>query len=496
MFEYPSMPPSRISHTSAQSQHFASLQQGSHLLLFSIASATAAVTITAGRLLLSETGTVLLLLSDGTSYGLPSFEGDFIGECKTQTLPMAIGKFMVAAASSPYVRSTPLICIFLSSAAFVVGVILIRNDLTAYAIKLNSIIGMEMVHKIRRNVSCGRNNLLQKLERGVDYVDSMVADDVIRAFVKSVNEIVTCAAGGYALYSLPDQVLSTSSHHSTNETSDGRILGVQNNNARRQVICAMDPSLDDVLFHPGGLWNITPGFREYLTGLTRGSIANKPVVTFDADAPTVDSTANESDSHEIDDENEKLRSDGSLPKLIHVRQPQQSGAASSQERGPARSEMRDAKNSSSATHTNTSSARNHQQQEPSPSTIQYDKILQRTACAATFCFFLHLHKSPSTRKTWKSTIHFFASCGLLSTAVSAGVASLLTSNADNSVIASVCTKAIRGMSLLPNAKLMESWNTIRDTIKRNRQLQMALAFSVFYGLKRRAALNGGAGRRR
>jgi hypothetical protein len=133
---------------------------------------------------------------------------------------------------------------------------------------------------------------------------------------------------------------------------------------------------------------------------------------------------------------------------------------------------------------NINSSSDKEQEPPTPPPIQFDKILQSIAVTATICFFLHLQKSPSTRKTWKSALNLGASCGLLSTAVGTGVASILSSTAENSIIGMICLKGLEGMRYLPNVKIRELFHKFREIIKSNRQLQMALAFTVVYGLKR------------
>jgi hypothetical protein len=391
---------------------------------------------------------------------------------------------MIRTASSSYVRSAPLILIFLSSAAFAVGVILIRNEMGVYASRLGFTSFDEIVCTMKTNLSVGKTNLEQRLENAIDCIDSMVVDDVLRMVVKTGNEIVTGVAGGFLLYSLPDKALPQGSISSS--IGDGGETLIQTQNARRRVINAMDPSFDDVLFRPGGLWSVTPGFREYLIGLVRSRNSETPSIEC-VDAPTVDSTANESESHE---DEKFIGSNKSLPTLIHVHKPQAETPPAPEDRASRSGEtvfeavtatVKDALLSSLG---NINSSSDKEQEPPTPPPIQFEKILQSIAVTATICFFLHLQKSPSTRKTWKSALNLGASCALLSTAVGTGVASILSSTAENSIIGMICLKGLEGMSYLHNVKIRELFHKFREIIKSNRQLQMALAFTVVYGLKR------------
>ena len=486
MFEYPSMPPYKPARCAENNKHPNAMAIGPRLLLLSLTGISAAAGITACRLLLSETGDVLLLLSnkemvnvDGILNGV---DYEFGRQCSS-TLMEDVGKYLMTAASSPYVRSAPLILLVLSSAAFVVGVVLVHNELRVYASKLETFVGSDLnnlFHKIQTNFRLGRENLEQRLEKTIECIDDVVADDILRSIVKTGNEFAAGIVGGYALYSLPDQILSQSSKYlscNNDEEAPCQIL-----NARRQLIHSLDASFDDVLFRRGGLWNIAPGLRDSLLSFTR-STAKVSSVTI-ADAPTVDSTANESESHE--GEHNILESRRSLPRLIHVcQQPQVDSETSMAAQGNERATPRETNNLSSTPRRHVNGKSTEQNSQPDrPAQIQLEKILRRTAFAAIFCFFLHLHKSPFTRKSWRSALHFFTSCGLLSTGVGLGVASILSSNIDSSMLGPVCNNAIQGMALLSNEKVRDLLNKFRGMIKNNSKLQMALAMTVMYGIKR------------
>ena len=394
-------------------------------------------------------------------------------QCGTNIIMTNLANYLIVTASSPYLRSTPLVLVFLSSAAFIAGIIIIREGVNVYGGAC-----CELLRKVNMNVTSGKKKIDTQLVKTIDCIDTMVADDIIRTIVKAGNEMGAGIIGGYALYSLPDQILQPSS---SNNKCD---MTVQMQSRRRAFINTMDSSFNDILFQPGGLWNIAPGLREHLTSFTK--VNAKQTTAGMMDAPTVDSTANESASEDEVREEIILDSNKTFPSHIHVRQHQQHGdanlpASTSREkttRGPCGDDRE-------ATSLVGITSNHHPQKLPIRPSIQFEKILRRMAVAATFSFFLHLHKSPSTRQTWKSALHFFTSCGLLSTAISTGLASVVSSSInDESIVGSICIKALQGIAFLPHSKICELvFVKIRNMIKTNRQLQIAVAFSVLYGLK-------------
>jgi hypothetical protein len=102
---------------------------GPCLLLLSLSGLTIAAGTTLCRLLLAETGAVLLLLSDNEPLILEGIDSDFMrDECPNSRVAV-IGKILVSASSSAYLRSVPLLLEFVSSAAMVVGVFLTGKQL-------------------------------------------------------------------------------------------------------------------------------------------------------------------------------------------------------------------------------------------------------------------------------------------------------------------------------------------------------------------------------
>eukprot|EP00804_Cyclotella_cryptica_P031340 CCRYP_020517-RA/>CCRYP_020517-RA protein AED:0.18 eAED:0.18 QI:0/-1/0/1/-1/1/1/0/524 len=494
------------------SSNATSSSRGPRLLLLSVAGVTAAVGTTLCRLLLSETGTVLLLFSSQNDLSIESslIEGLNFDCATDEHILTTLGKALVQSSSSPYLRSAPLIFLFLSSAAFVVGVILTRQELRYFCAQYQSQPPVqnladcswnEIVDKVKAVILAGRQTLGRRLESAVEFVDNMVADDVLRKIVKTGNEVAAGVAGGVVLYSLPDDIIpqTTTTTTATDATSSCRennvlTLTSQVKSARRRVIYAVDPSLDDILFRPGGLWSITPaGFRDTLISWTRSTAVERP--SFVCDAPTLDSTADGSGSHDLEEE-KLVTSHGSLPKLIHVRQPQQIVAAAAVPDGNlenAASEEAPSKNGGTLHPKNYKPANkdaNQSRETPSPTPLQIEKALQRTAIAASLCFVLQLLKSPSTRKTWRSAMSFSASCGLLSTAIGAGLASQLlrstlmkSASNENSIFGALCLNTLERITSFQcvHAKILGMVNRTWEEIKANKRLQMSLAFTVLYG---------------
>jgi hypothetical protein len=408
---------------------------------------------------------------------------------------------------------------FLSSTALVLGVILTRQEMRYFCARCQSqppfqnLAGCnwnDIVVKVQASILTGKQTLGQRLEKAVEYVDNMVADDLLRTVVKTGAEVVTGVAGGIVLYSLPEHIFpqTTSDVLMSNEESNALTPTSHMRSIRRRVIHTVDPSLDGILFRPGGLWGITPsGFRDTLITLTR--IANIGRPSFVCDAPTVESTADGSGSHDLEEE-ELVTPHGSLPTLIHVRQPQQIVENSTVSEGGLENAKTDEATQKDAGKLkrndkliNKETIQNRD--TSSPPQWQIEKILQRTAIAASLCFVLHLYKSPSTRKTWRSAISFLASCGMLSTAVGTASASKLLSSTlkniasnENSLCGTMCLNTLERITSFQSvhAKVHGLVNRFWKEIKANKRLQISLAFTVMYGFKRsQTALKGRPGGR-
>ncbi|KAL7517321.1 hypothetical protein ACHAWX_002254 [Stephanocyclus meneghinianus] len=500
--------------------------KGPRLLLLSLAGLTMAVGTALCRLLLSETGTVLLLLSSKNQNSIESsltegFKHNYATDEQSLNASMLtnIGEVLVHSSSSPYLRSAPLISLFLSSAAFVVGVIRTWEELRYLRSRCQSqppfqnLAGCtwnDIVDQLKAAILTWKQTLGQSLEKAVEYVDNMVADDLLRRVVKTGNDVATGVVGGIVLYSIPEDIFPpTPDFLISNKESNALTPTSPMISIRRRVIHTMNPSLGDILFRPGGLWGITPsGLRDSLINLTRITNIGRPSLF--CDAPTVDSTTDESGSHDLEEE-ELVTPHRSLPALIHVRQLQQIvEAAAVPEVGLENAKTGEAtqKDADILPQRNNELINKNDSQHresPPPPQLQIEKILQRTAIAATLCFGLHLHKSPSTRKTWRYAISFFASCGMLSTAVGASLASKVLSSTvkniasnDNSLCGTICLNTLERITSFQSvhAKTHILVHRFWDEIKTNKRLQLSLAFTVLYGFKRsRSTLKGRPGRR-
>ena len=124
-----------------------------------------------------------------------------------------------------------------------------------------------------------------------------------------------------------------------------------------------------------------------------------------------------------------------------------------------------------------------------PPELRLRRILHRTSIVAAFLFSCHLCRSPSTRLAWGSAANLLASLGLASTAIAAGMASAALSGANNDsminpVLEILYYKVFEGsLASRVHCNVDRLFVRLRDEIKRNKRLQMALAMSVLYWMK-------------
>ena len=157
-------------------------------------------------------------------------------ECPNSRVAV-IGKILVSASSSAYLRSVPLLLVFVSSAAMVVGVFLTGKQLRRLENNIAGTVGCdwkELVCRVQNMIATGKQSLEQKLTNTIDCVDGMVADEVIRTIVKTGNEFVSCIAGGIVLYSLPDEMLPSVSQ---NNEEKALVLSQLQSGRRRVILC-------------------------------------------------------------------------------------------------------------------------------------------------------------------------------------------------------------------------------------------------------------------
>eukprot|EP00970_Alexandrium_tamarense_P007686 scaffold1468_cov206-Alexandrium_tamarense.AAC.5 len=551
-----------------QQQH-----NGPRLLLLSLATATTAATLTVGRYLLSETGDVLLLFADDSlqdecnvyyngmdtdaiaSSAEAMEEGD--RQCWTTSatqgnLMNTIGQTLIALSTSPHLRSVPLLLIVISSTAFAIGIILthsevqqfyswctthdlmecgtrcynacvtVRNECEQQFVNATGAKNWnEAVDVVQNGLKRGKEVVGMKLEKTVECIDGLVMDDLLRMVVKVGSEVVLGVGGGIILYSIPEEVFPTVDDD--DDGGEGVVVSTdvsgRMKNVRRRLIHAVDPTLDQILFRQGGLWDVMPSsWRDALIGLaavkaTMKTNCNDKVGT--VDSPTADSTANEYDSNSLDDE-ETSSGDAlvvSPPTHIHFdvkhehNLPRDLSASTNGESiaDALKATIHDLvvshlkRNSKQQRSSTTGQTQDDQQlnqlQKPpasSPPPSQFERLLQGATIATTLSFFLHLRSSPSTRKAWGSAFHFLSSVGLLSTAVGASVASKLVSSASsnnivgmkNPIIGMVCSKLLPSTLENVNDKLQRMVTRIKEEMKNNKRLQATLALTVLYGMKR------------
>ena len=79
-------------------------------------------------------------------------------------------------------------------------------------------------------------------------MDKLVVDDVLRNVTKWGLDCVIGMWGGILLYSLPDEIFVNKDNDKKNAARD----------TRRRLIHAADPTLEQIIFRRGGVWDILP----------------------------------------------------------------------------------------------------------------------------------------------------------------------------------------------------------------------------------------------
>ena len=490
--------------------------------LFSAAGIAAATGTAVGRWILAETGEVALLFSDSrsdrgafvtavddidaepsTGY---SSAGDVLGRA---------GEALLSIASSPHLRSVPILLLFLSSTAFVVGIVLTHGELRKLfermqkweecgrelSQQLEDIAGVANADVSSSGGVHGRarlgDALRERVEGVMDRMDGMVLDDVFRKLARTGAEFSMGALGGILLYSVPEDLFVGS-------FADA-------GSARRRLIRAVDPSLECMLFRPGGVWDVLPrNLTEFLTKKRLGIVGNrdgngKALVVSSERTAGDDSTYDGDDSldspmvsHVSSGSN---RDDGPLETTgegVGVKISRLSDDKGSRE--DVEDEMCASTTNSVFVHDITGTgclAGELQTQQftekeekpiPPPPGLRLRQILHRTSIAATFFFLCHIHRSPSTRRAWGSAANLLASLGLASTAVGAGIVSaLLSSNnitAINPILEIFYVKVLEGSAVSrAHSNLERIFTRVREDVKNNKRLQSALAFFVLYWIR-------------
>ena len=507
--------------------------------LFSVAGFAAATGTAVGRWILAETGEVVLLFSNysrsdhrGGDAELLSTGYYYSPQCAAEddveggdVLGRA-GEALLSIASSPHLRSVPILLLFLSSTAFVVGIVLTHGELRKFLARIQkwkecgrgfSQQLADFVGVANADVSSAGTNgrvrlgdaLWGRAEGVMDRLDGMVLDDELRQLARTGAEFSMGALGGILLYSVPDDLFAGS-------FPDAR-------SARRRLIRAADPSLERMLFLPGGVWDVLPrNLNEFLTKkriaaghvdaeVDMSNIAGRRDRNWKALVVSSEGTAGDDSTYDGDDSLDSPivshlssgsnRDDGPLVisgEFVGVKMSRLSDDENSREE--AEDEMCATTTNSVIFHDITGTGclggelrtqqftEKEQEPIPPPPELVLRQILHRTSIAAAFFFLCHICRSPSTRRAWGSAANLLTSLGLASTAVGAGIVSaLLSSNnipAINPILEIFYVKVLEGSAVSrAHCNLERMVKRVREDIKKNKRLQSSLAFFVLYWIR-------------
>ena len=542
---------SPTSSSSSSSSRRSSPPSPARLLLFSVAGIAAATGTAVGRWILAETGEVVLLFSSNSrstdhrgASCVTALVDDIDAELSStgychsprcaaeedveggDVLGRA-GEILLSISSSPHLRSVPILLLFLSSTAFVIGVVLTHGEMRKFLARMQKwkecglgfsrqladFVGVANADVSSAGGTNGRarlgGELCGRAEGVMDRMDGMVLDDVLRQLVRTGAEFSMGAFGGILLYSVPDDLF-------VGPFPDAR-------SARRHLIRAADPSLERMLFRPGGVWDVLP--RNLTEFLTKNRIAAGHVDA-EADMSNIvgrrdgngkalvvssERTGGDDSTYDGDDSLDSPmvsqlssgsnRDDGPLVMSgegLGVKMSRLSHDECSRE---------DEEDEMCATTTNSvivhdimvtgclggelqtqQFTEKGEKQIPPPPELHLRQILHRTSIAAGFFFLCHICRSPSTRRAWGYAANLLTSLGLASTAVGAGIVSaLLSSNnitAINPILEIVYVKVLEGSTVSrAHSNLERMFKRVREDIKSNKRLQSSLAFFVLYWIR-------------
>ena len=549
--EKSSSSPTSSSSSSSSSSRWSSPPSPARLLLFSVAGFAAATGTAVGRWILAETGEVVLLFSSNsrsTDHRGASCVTALVDDIDAELLSTGYcyspqcaaeedveggdvlgraGEILLSISSSPHLRSVPILLLFLSSTAFVIGVVLTHGELRkflahmqkwkecglGFSQQLADFAGVVNADVSSAGGTNGRARLGGELwgraEGVMDRMDGMVLDDVLRQSVRTGAEFSMGAFGGILLYSVPDDLF-------VGPFPDAR-------SARRHLIRAADPSLERMLFRPGGVWDVLP--RNLAEFLTKKRIAAGHVDA-EADMSNIvgrrdgngkalvvssERTAGDDSTYDGDDSLDS-------PMVSHL------SSGSNRDEGPLvmsgeglgvkmsrlsddECSREDAEDEMCATTTNSvivhdimatgclgGELQTQQFTEkgekpiPPPPELHLRQILHRTSIAAAFFFLCHICRSPSTRRAWGSAANLLTSLGLASTAVGAGIVSALLSSSNitaiNPILEIIYVKVLEGSTVFrAHSNLERMFKRVREDIKKNKRLQSSLAFFVLYWIR-------------
>jgi len=439
------------------------------LLLLSAAGYSTAIGFTFGRWLLMETGEVILLLlhddhrrAIGKENDHPNFDSMNVLEnysCvdeqhqqqhqqlrevepnEEQSLLQNMGHTFLSIASSPILRTTILLLIVISSTTLLVGIVVLIHQFQNIKYHIISTIrnGKETFHR-------------QVVVPTIDKMDQLVLDDIFEIIMQRGMEVCLGMFGGVLLYNVSPMLPLLGGSIGPEVGNAGEDVPSSDNatiarEVRRRILNATDPTLERLVFYPGGVWEIvSPKWRDYLvTNLTPGTVRSEQqkIDNIPATATTmtttsvvvVDETSSENDND-----------DDSLDTPIVSSVPSSPPRSALERKGCTMGSDKSDNHQQQPNVRRTTTHEEHLRQQRSRGVIQpptttspptslppndfhLEKILHRTSLITTILFTYHLYRSPNTRKAWGYMANSLTSLGLLSTAIGAGlVSSALRSN--------------------------------------------------------------------
>ncbi|KAL3822956.1 hypothetical protein ACHAXA_011671 [Cyclostephanos tholiformis] len=428
------------------------------------------------------------------------------------------GGAILSIASSPILRSIPIVLFLLSSTTFVIGIVLARGEMKRLVARMRrwEEYGCDFSRRFTDVIMMGGG-----VEGVLKCMDDMVLDDALRRLARTGMELSMGALGGILLYSVPDELLVGGPF------GDAR-------SARRRFIRAVDPYLERILFCPGGAWDVLP--RNLTEFLMKRRLATGHVV--DAEAEKISytntvvsrrggkgmalvgiverNTIDDDSTHDGDDSLDSpmvsgvpagLSCDDGPPtnsaegvgddepptnsaEGVGATIPRRSDDDEENSRVDAGGELLATTTSSIVVHEfimNTTclgkelQTRQFTETEeegpiiPPPPELRIRQILHRTSVVAAFLFSCHLCSSPSTRRAWGSAVNLLTSLGLASMAIAAGAVSASLSGNNGT--------AIHAILEMLYCKVLEGSAASRDEIKRNKRLQTTLAIFALYWMR-------------
>jgi hypothetical protein len=452
---------------------------------------------------------------------------DVDGRYDDDAVGKRVGMAILSISSSPILRSVPLILFFVSSTAFVIGMVMAHGEIGKFVARIRKWeeCGRDISRRLtdvilmggmadnddtvaRTEEPGGGGALWKRAEGMMECMDGIVLDDVLRRLAKTGMEVSMGALGGMLLYSVPDEYF---------------VCGpfVDAGSARRRLIRAADPYLERILFRPGGAWDILPhNLAEYLmkrrlamghgvkteakrisdSDIVVGSRGGKEMALVGIVERT---TIGDDSTYDGDDSLDSPMVSGASPGLSRDDEPQLNGAVGVGATIPRQNDndgecsKKVVEDELLVTTPGSDVVRGEMQirqysdgedEDPTstPPELRLRQILHRTSIVAAFLFSCHLCRSPSTRRAWGSAANFLTSLGLASTAIAAGVVSASLSGANNGttihpILEIFYYKVLEGsLASRVHGNVDRLVVRLRDEIKRNKRLQTALAISVLY----------------